>query len=86
MAKDRNGKPIAIGDKVTITGIVSMVWGSSDQAEVLIEPLEKSLAGSKMQIPLNSKQIEAVPPPPKPQPAAAAASAAPVTAPIPPKG
>jgi hypothetical protein len=61
MAKDKNGKAFALGDRVTLTGTVTMIFGSADAAEMLFEPDEKALAGHKTQVPLNSRQVEIVP-------------------------
>jgi hypothetical protein len=58
MAKDRSGRPLEVGDKVLIPGVVSMVFGNADAAEVLVTPDEKALGGFKQNIPLNSRQLD----------------------------
>lgn len=57
---DRNGKPLAVGDKVIITGTVKARYSSDNEyCNVTIET-EVPMAGNAYSITLNAKQTEKV--------------------------
>jgi uncharacterized protein (DUF433 family) len=71
VAQDRQGKPIAVGTKIHVTGVVKSIHHDSDIAAIEIEFDEPGVAGGKASIICNSNQVEEFDgntPPPVPPP------------------
>lgn len=59
---DRNGKPLAVGDKVIIAGVIKSAYGGDEPNEYCNVTVETDvpMAGNPYSITLNAKQTEKV--------------------------